>query len=137
KWPRRVRISAPQLRPPLRLQPRIEGARIDRTDNITADTLPILHNEAALRREGNIGCGIDMADKARIGMERGCVLPIRARFKGDPIDRFQIVCPRMPDFRNHLHSPRSRPNSANPERKALPRRFLPFNYIEGSSLRSR
>ncbi len=102
---RRIGVSPAQSRPPFRLEPRLEGARIRRTDDIAAGALPVLDDEGTFGREPHIGRGIDMANEAGIGENGRRVLAIRAGFQGDCVDGVQVVRPDGTDIDAAKYAP--------------------------------
>lgn len=87
----RFRIERPQRRPPVRLEPGFESARVERAQHIAADSGVILRNQRALRTEQGVRRGVDVAEQPGVAVEAGSVAPTVAGREADGVKRLQIV----------------------------------------------
>ncbi|MEJ0066734.1 MAG: hypothetical protein WDM85_16040 [Caulobacteraceae bacterium] len=88
---RRIGVFAPQRRPPLGLQPRLERQGVERADDVAADAGRVLHHQREFRGQHGVGRGVEMADQLGVTVEVCGFLAGIAGGERDPVERVQVA----------------------------------------------
>src|SRR5918998_1656182 len=88
---RRVRVPAAQRRPPLVLEPGVEGGGVEGAQDVAADALVVLEHEGQLGLEACVGADVDVTEQVRVVVEGGGVVPGVARLQAHPVEVVEVL----------------------------------------------
>ena len=99
---RRRRVTASQSGPPVLLQSCLKTAGVQRPDNVAANTIAVLGDEAVFGTELQVRRGVDVAEDPRVSIERSGIAATVPRCQRNGIEGLDVIGCRPPQRKRRL-----------------------------------